>query len=106
MDYKYRWFTTAKILDETKIIYSPRWSADGNHIYYLQENKMTQDLMKIESSQVSSDKESQVVQTGLLAYGFSITSNNKNCVTQNIVFPLIFGISFIMVKQIYLTQIN
>ncbi|MBK7377953.1 MAG: serine/threonine-protein kinase [Ignavibacteriales bacterium] len=72
-----------KILDETKIIYSPRWSADGNHIYYLQENKMTQDLMKIESSQVSSDKESQVVQTGLLAYGFSITSNNKKlCYTK------------------------
>ncbi len=66
-----------KILDEDKAIYSPRWSPDGNHIYYLYTNETTQDLMKIEISSINSDKESQVIQTGLQAYGFSITRDNK-----------------------------
>jgi serine/threonine protein kinase len=73
-----------KILAETKSIYSPRWSSDGNHIYYLQENESTQDLMRIEASSINSDDVPQVVQSGLQAYGFSITSDNKKlCYTKN-----------------------
>ena len=44
---------------------------------------MTQDLMKIEVSSNISDKEPKVVQTGLQAYGFSITRDNKKlCYTK------------------------
>jgi len=72
-----------KILEESKRIYSPRWSPDGNHIYYLQSNEMTRDLMKIEVSLSTSDKVPEVVQTGLQAFGFSITRDNKKlCFTK------------------------
>ncbi len=66
-----------KILEETKSIHCPRWSPDGNHIYYLQENGPTQDLMKLEISTNTSDEIPNVIQSGLQAYGFSITSDNK-----------------------------
>lgn len=73
-----------KIIEANKSIYSPRWSPDGNYIYYLQENEMTQDLMKIEISSTTSERASQVIQTGLLAYGFSITRDNKRlCYTKD-----------------------
>ena len=73
-----------KILEESKMIFSPRWSLDGKHIYYLRSNETTQDLMKIEISSNSLDKNPEVVQTGLLAYGFSITRDNKIlCYTKN-----------------------
>jgi len=67
----------SKILEESKVIYSPRWSPDGTHIYYLQSNEMTQDLMKIEIASFTSGKTSKVIQTGLQADGFSITRDNK-----------------------------
>lgn len=66
-----------RILEETNGIYSPRWSSDGNYIYYLQSNGMTNDLMKTEISSIIDGKKSQVIQTGLQAYGFSITTDNK-----------------------------
>jgi serine/threonine protein kinase len=66
-----------KILEENKSIYCPRWSPDGDHIYYLQSIEMTKDLMKIEVSSNTSDKNPKVVQSGLQAYGFSITRDNK-----------------------------
>ena len=73
-----------KILEETKSIHCPRWSPDGNHTYYLQSNELiyqsselTHDLMKIEVSSPTSNKEAIVVQPGLLAWGFSITRDNK-----------------------------
>ena len=73
-----------KILEEKKSIYCPRWSRDGNYIYYLQSNELiyqsselTHDLMKIEVSSPTSNKEAIVVQPGLLAWGFSITRDNK-----------------------------
>ena len=66
-----------KILDEDKAIYSPRWSADGDYIYYLQSNETTQDLMKIAVSSNISDIKPEVIQTGLQAFGFSITRDNK-----------------------------
>ena len=72
-----------KILQDSNYIYSPRWSADGNHIYYLRTNGTTQDLMKIEITSNSSDKKPEVVQAGIQAYGFSITRDNKKlCYTK------------------------
>lgn len=72
-----------KILQDSNYIFSPRWSADGSHIYYLRANETTQDLMKIEFSTNSLDKKSEVVQTGLQAHGFSITRDNKKlCYTK------------------------
>ncbi|MBK7377955.1 MAG: protein kinase [Ignavibacteriales bacterium] len=72
-----------KILEETKSIYSLRWAADGNYIYYLQSNEMTRELMKIEASSSSSDKIPKVVQAGLHSFGFSITRDNKKlCYTK------------------------
>ena len=73
-----------KILEETKGIYSIRWSLDGNHIYYLQSNGMTQELMKLEISSNNLDNTPQVIQTGLQAYGFSITKDYKKlCYTKH-----------------------
>ena len=84
-----------KILDEDKAIYSPRWSPDGNYIYYLQTIEMTQDLMKIEISSINSDKEPQVIQTGLQAYGFSITRDNKKlCYSKYNVFANLWVYSY------------
>jgi len=72
-----------KILEETKSVYSPRWSSDGNHIYYLLSNEMTRDLMKIDISSNNSDKTPKAVQAGLQARGFSITRDNKKlCYTK------------------------
>ena len=53
---------------------------DGKYIYYLQSNEMTQDLMKIEVASNVSDIRPEVVQSGLQAYGFSITRDNKNLI--------------------------
>ena len=72
-----------KILENTGVLYSPKWSLDGNHIYYLQENGPTQDLMKVEVSSNSSEVKPKAIQTGLLAYGFTITKDNKKfCYTK------------------------
>ena len=72
-----------KILQDSNYIFSPRWSANGSHIYYLRNNETTQDLMKIEFSSKSLDKKPEVIQTGLQAYGFSITRDNKKlCYTK------------------------
>jgi serine/threonine protein kinase len=71
------------ILQDSNYIFSPRWSTDGNLIYYLRANETTQDLMKIEFPSNTLDRESKVVQTGLLAHGFSITGDNKKlCYTK------------------------
>ena len=71
-----------KLLEETNNIYSPRWSSDGNFIYFLQNNDMTQDLLKIDL--INYSKESpKIIQTGLQAYGFSITKDNRKlCYTK------------------------
>ena len=68
------------ILEGMEKIYSPRWSLSGKYIYYLQSNEMTKDLMKLEVSSITADKVPQVIQTGLLAYGFSITRDNKKLI--------------------------
>ena len=71
------------ILQDSNYIFSPRWSTDGNHIYYLRTNETTQDLMKIEFPSNSLNEKPEVVQTGLQAFGFSITGDNKKlCYTK------------------------
>ena len=45
-----------KIFEANTRINCPRWSADGNYIYYLQSKGMTQDLMKIKVSSTPSDQ--------------------------------------------------
>jgi len=72
-----------KILEEKKRLDSPRWSPDGDHIYYIQSNNMTQDLMKIEVSSLTSEITPKVIQTGLNIHGFSITRDNRKlCYTK------------------------
>ncbi len=69
-----------KILESNKEIYSPRWSADGKCIYYLLEKDESRDLMKIEVSDEIAENNSKVIFSGLEAYGFSLSSNNKKLV--------------------------
>ena len=46
-------------------------------------NEMTQDLMKLRISSITDVKVPNVIQTGLQAYGFSITRDNKKlCYTK------------------------
>ena len=74
-----------KIFETSGIFFSPLWSSDGGHIYYLQGNEMTRNLMKVEISidEGASDDEPKIIQTGLQAYGFSITRDDKKiCYTK------------------------
>ena len=61
----------------TKTIISPHWSSDGEYIYCLQSSKGTKDLIKIKAIANSSNKNFEIIQSGLDAYGFSITRDNK-----------------------------
>ena len=71
-----------KIVESNKKIYSPRWSANGDNIYYLQESKGTRNLVKIgiSSSDGGVESEPQVINTGLDAFGFSLTKDNKKLI--------------------------
>ena len=72
-----------KIIEGTRDLYSPRWSYDGKYIYYLRSNEMTKDLIKIDASSSVSNQISAVVQTGIQAFGFSLTRDNKKlCYTK------------------------
>ena len=68
-----------KILQEIGRYYSPRWSHDGSTIYYLRQNGQTQDLMKIKiSSEDGAPRgEPKTLQTGLHAFGFTLSRDNK-----------------------------
>ena len=70
-----------KVVEYNGGLPSPRWSWHGKAIYYLQlrENSQTSDLMKIK---VSSDDgkpagDPEVLQTGLLAFDFTLSSDNS-----------------------------
>ena len=66
-----------------KTIYNPRWSPAGNYIYFLREEDGTQELVKLEASPNPSKEKIKVIQTGLQAYGFSISRDNKKlCYTK------------------------
>ena len=76
------------IVQSDKKIYSPRWSHNGQYIYYLQESGGTRSLMKVEiSTEGSAEGDPKILIAGLEAYGFSLTNNNKNLVyTKNLNF--------------------
>jgi Tol biopolymer transport system component len=84
-----------KILEEKKRLDSPRWSHDGNHIYYIQSNNMTQDLMKIEVPSFTADIKPKVIQTGLNMHGFSITRDSKKlCYTKYNVYSNMWNFTY------------
>jgi len=58
---------------------SPRWSRDGKAVYYLRGNGQTSDLMKIAVSSTDGTPkgEPEILQTGLNAYGFELSGDNK-----------------------------
>ncbi|RPI72899.1 MAG: serine/threonine-protein kinase [Ignavibacteriales bacterium] len=67
-----------QITKSEKKLFSPRWSSDGRNLYYLQESSGTRDLVKINiSSEGDAVGEPKIIVTGLDAYGFSLTQNNK-----------------------------
>ncbi len=71
-----------KIVESNKKIYSPRWSTNSKNIYYLQESKGTRNLVKVEisSSDGGAEGEPKIIYTGLDAYGFSLTKDNKKLI--------------------------
>ena len=90
------------IIEKTKALYSPKWSLDGNHIYYLQENGQTRDLMKVDVSSNISEIKSKAIQTGLLAYGFSITKDNKKfCYTKYNEFSNLWAFNYDERKKLF-----
>ncbi|RPI72332.1 MAG: serine/threonine-protein kinase [Ignavibacteriales bacterium] len=80
-----------KIVEVKNEIYVLKWSFDGNYIYYLQSdeeakqsNENTQNLWKIEISS-DTEKKSKAIQTGMQAFGFSISNDNKKlCFTRSV----------------------
>ena len=71
-----------KIVESNNKIYSPKWSANGDNIYYLQESKGTRNLVKVKISTSDGEAESEpkIINTGLDAYGFSLTKDNKKLI--------------------------
>ncbi len=73
----------ARVLESDKRIRSPRWSPDGNYIYYLEKTDNTFDLKKIDLSVDETSGKPKVIQTGMQAYGFSISNDCKKlCYTK------------------------
>ena len=70
-----------KIAESELGIFCPRWSADGNYIYYFQGRKNTVDLVKIKiSSERTSVGGPKIILTGLQAWGYSLSKDNKKFV--------------------------
>ncbi len=95
-----------KVIESEKDVWSPRWSANGNDIYYLQERKGTRDLMKIEiSSDGTVEGKPKIILTGLEAYGFSISNDNKKFVyTKDVTHSNIWKLSLEKGKNSYHTK--
>ncbi len=69
-----------QVAEDSVRLFSPRWSADGETIYYLRSNGQTKDLMKIKiASETGKTKVSAyVLQTGLQAGEFfTLSQDNK-----------------------------
>jgi len=69
-----------KVMEDSVLVFSPRWSADGRAIYYLRINGQAKDLMKIKIAPETGKAEgpAYAVQTGLQAGDFfSLSNNNK-----------------------------
>ncbi len=68
-----------EVVKQQNGLWSPRWSRDGKAIYYLQSHGQTRNLMKImiSSSDGMPRDEQEILQTGLHAYGFTLSGENK-----------------------------
>ena len=64
-----------EIYKSNKELLSTKWDAGGDFIYSLCSNNFTKDLIKININ--NDDNEPELIQTGIQAFGFSITSDNK-----------------------------
>ena len=94
-----------KIWEETRELYSPRWSPDGNYIYFLREEDETQELIKLEVSSNFSNDRHKVILTGLQAYGFSITRDNKKlCYTKYNNYSNLWSFTYDQKSNQYLTK--
>ena len=73
-----------KIVEDSVMLFSPRWAAQGSAIYYLrqQETGETKDLMKVKiSASGAADNSPQRLQTGLEAGElFSLSKDNKHLI--------------------------
>jgi len=70
--------------------------------YYLLENESTQDLIKMEISSNGSVNGLQVIQAGLQARGFSITSDSRKlCYTKNINFSNLWSFTYNERKNLF-----
>ncbi len=85
-----------QVVQTNKKLFSPRWSFNGRYIYYLQESNGTRNLMKVEvSSEGTAESEPKIVVTGLDAYGFSFTADNKKIVyTKNLSYSNLWELKF------------
>ncbi len=97
-----------KIVEVENDIYVLKWSFDGNYIYYLQSdeeaklsNEITQNLWKIEISS-DSEKKSKAIQTGMQAFGFSISKDNRKlCFTRSIMSSNLWKFTYDKKKNIF-----
>ncbi|MFQ5641558.1 MAG: protein kinase [bacterium] len=72
-----------KVIEENTGLFSPRWSLDGQSIYYLRENQQTEDLIKIKISPSSGKAEAppEFLQTGIqTGRGFALSGDNKQLI--------------------------
>jgi Tol biopolymer transport system component len=72
-----------KVIEENTGLFSPRWSLDGQSIYYLRENQYTEDLMKIKISPSTGQAEGppEILQTGLQSgRRFALSGDNKRLI--------------------------
>ncbi len=68
-----------KVVEHDGLLFSPRWSADGEAIYFLRSHSGGKDLMKIGISYSDGTAKSApvILQTGLQAYGFTLSKDNR-----------------------------
>jgi Tol biopolymer transport system component len=69
-----------QVVEDSVIIYSPRWSSDGGAIYYLQPNGQSKDLMKVEIASATGKAKATAIrlQTGLqTGESFTLSKDNQ-----------------------------
>ncbi|MFZ5519293.1 MAG: protein kinase domain-containing protein [Candidatus Zhuqueibacterota bacterium] len=69
-----------QVVEDSVVLYSPRWSGGGDAIYYMRSNGPTRDFMKVPISTATGEAKAQpnILQSGLQAGDyFSLSRNNK-----------------------------
>jgi Tol biopolymer transport system component len=86
-----------KILEEATLIGTIRFSTKGDCIYYARFNKGLMDLLKFDIS----GRSSKIILSGIDAFGFSITDDNKIlCYTKGSIFSNLWVFTYDMRKKI------